>query len=100
MLWYVVGRALDRQISIPANGMLRDVLTVRKVLQDVFLIGWGTILLTVGLHGLLTRWRRIYLPLRTEDMLITVWSLILIFLPSVQLLKSIRRKYSQAATAV
>ncbi len=92
LLWYLVGRALDRRKS-PPQGRI----TTSQMLLNLFLIVWGVCLFFLGLPAFQSPWRYSNrVGNLAEGILFSVWSLILVLVLGANLVKAIRRRHSHS----
>jgi hypothetical protein len=89
VLWHLVGRALDQQISKKP----RVSMGVGNVLWELALVAFGVILFSAGIKRIPLTWPR------TNQILFLAWGLVLVIFPGLKLLNAIRRKSSRPAVA-
>ncbi len=93
-VWFFVGRAIDSLWR--GKALDQKPLLFHKVLIDLFLIACGIRLIFHGLQNILPQYagQRPSTPAIVNGVIILVWSLLLILLPALKLLKRIREKPS------
>ena len=96
ILWYLVGRALDRQRGLiaPHTG------DSRQNLFAALTLGWGAILLLIGIFEVYSYGGTSHhFALNAQLILQFLWSLILITAAATRLKRSISRKFSHGRPA-